>query len=325
MSALPNRVRSDASVGDDLDERIRAAELRLVTREEQLQRGLEGLGLRVRTALQPRRLLAPALGVAAAGIALWWGLRRLRPVLSRTLPVARPARADTQDERQAGQGRRAGGELPWASLLGLVWPLLPAPWRARVSPTTATTLIGVGLPLVQKLFDHGPPAPPLAAMPQVDLARYAGTWHEIARLPEPFEAACTDQPSATYELHGTRLAVINRCRKHGRLEEVHGEGRVVPGSGGAKLEISLWPQALRWLPMAWAKYWILYVDPAYQVALVGHPSRRFLWVLARTPVLSTPQLDALLEFAEQRGFPIERLVYAQPDTMADSTAGATAR
>jgi apolipoprotein D and lipocalin family protein len=304
MSALPSPVLSEPSPGD-LEAQIRAAEQRLIAREEGLQRRLEGLGARVREATRPSRLLVPALGVLAAGAALWWALRRLRPAL----PGAAPS-FPAAPQRDAA--RHEGGELPWASLLGLAWPMLPAPWRARISPTTATTLIGVGLPILQRLFESRPAPAPLATMPQVDLARYAGTWYEIARLPAPFESACSGQPTATYLPRGAGIEVINRCPTAQGLQEARGEARVVPDSGNAKLEVSLWPDWTRWLPFAWAKYWILYVDPAYQVALVGHPSRRFLWILARRPRLTTPQLEALIEFAQQRGFPVDRLKFVPP-------------
>jgi apolipoprotein D and lipocalin family protein len=300
MNALPSPSLSDPPAGD-LDARIRAAEGRLVAREQDLQRRASGLGQRVRAAMRPGRLLVPALGALAGGAALWWVLRPPR----RVRPAAPAA-------PRATPPRHEGGELPWASLLGLAWPLLPAPWRARFSPTTATTLIGAGLPLLQRLLEGGPADEPLATMPQVDLARYAGTWHEIARLPAPFEGACTGQPSATYLARGAELEVINRCPTAHGWQEARGAARVVPDSGNAKLEVSLWPAWLRALPLAWAKYWILHVDADYQVALVGHPNRRFLWVLSRTPTLPPAQLQALVELAGQRGFPVERLKIVQP-------------
>lgn len=300
MNALPSPSLSDPPVGD-LEARIQAAEGRLVARERDLQRRASGIGQRVRAATRPGRLVVPALGMLAGGAALWWALRP-----SRRVPPAQPA-ARAPVPRPAPP-RHEGGELPWASLLGLAWPLLPAPWRARVSPTTAATLIGVGLPLLQRAFD-APAGPPLATMPQVDLARYAGTWHEIARLPAPFEGACTGQPRATYTPRGADIEVINRCPTARGWQEARGTARVVPDSGNAKLEVSLWPAWLRALPLAWAKYWILYVDPGYQVALVGHPNRRFLWVLSRTPTLPPAQLQALVEFAAQRGFAVERLKF----------------
>lgn len=300
-TTLPSPARSEP-LASDLEGRILAAERRLIAREQDLKQRFTQLGRRVHAATRPKRLAAPVLGVLAAGVALWWMWRR--PPEAR--PVAEPG------VPHAASARHEGGELPWASLLGLVWPMLPAPWRARVSPTAATTLIGVGLPLLQRLVDGGPAPQPLATMPQVDLARYAGTWHEIARLPAPFEGACTGQPTATYRPTDAGLEVINGCPNDRGWQEARGVARVVPDSGNAKLEVSLWPAWLRTLPLAWAKYWILYVDPGYQVALVGHPNRRFLWVLSRTPTLAPAQLQALVDFAAQRGFPVDRLKFVQP-------------
>ena len=84
---------------------------------------------------------------------------------------------------------------------------------------------------------------------------------------------------------------------------------VVPGSGNSRLRVSLWPRALRVLPFAWADYWILHVDPDYGAALVGHPNRRFLWILSRRPVLPDARLHALIGMAAERGYPVERLKF----------------
>ena len=39
---------------------------------------------------------------------------------------------------------------------------------------------------------------PLAVVPSVDYARYSGTWFEIARLPNRFQAMCAGDVTATY-------------------------------------------------------------------------------------------------------------------------------
>ena len=56
---------------------------------------------------------------------------------------------------------------------------------------------------------------PLATVDQVDLQRYAGTWYEIARLPQWFQRGCYDS-TATYSLNddGT-VKVVNRCQREG--------------------------------------------------------------------------------------------------------------
>jgi apolipoprotein D and lipocalin family protein len=35
----------------------------------------------------------------------------------------------------------------------------------------------------------------------------------------------------------------------------------------------------------WGDYWVLALGPDYEYAVVGEPSRRYSWILARTPTL----------------------------------------
>ena len=203
---------------------------------------------------------------------------------------------------------RAGfAGTPWAHWLALAWPLLPGAWRARISPASAATLVSVGLPLAQRLL-AGPAHAPLATMPQVDLARYAGTWYELARLPTAFEAGCDDPPSAHYTLRGDGLQVRHQCRHNGSQRRAFGVTRVMADSGNARLKVTFWPHWLRWLPFAWIDHWILYVDDAYRVAVVGSPDRRHLWLLSRQTHMHGTQLDDLIRLAAERGFAVERLM-----------------
>jgi hypothetical protein len=41
--------------------------------------------------------------------------------------------------------------VPWAGLVSLGWPLLPAAWRARFSPAAATAAVSIGLLIVRRL------------------------------------------------------------------------------------------------------------------------------------------------------------------------------
>ena len=69
---------------------------------------------------------------------------------------------------------------------------------------------------------------PLRVVPQVDLARYAGQWYEIARLPNRFQKRCSGEVTAKYTLQPDgRISVLNRCRlEDGGQIEAEGVARI---------------------------------------------------------------------------------------------------
>lgn len=305
----PTEVPSEAS--KSLDERIREVELRVIARDENARRRLDAIGHKLTRLPRPRDLLVPLAGAVAAGGALVWGWRRfVRDGRSHERGAPGFVRSRASAESDSGSARARGG-LPWVQLIGLAWPLVPARWRSRVDPSLLGTALAVGLPWLQAaLVRHQEPSgPPVRAVGPLDLARYAGTWYEVARLPAPFEALCKGQPTATYALEADgSVGVVNRCCTVG-AHEVSSEGvaRAVAGGEGSQLEVSLFPSWLRWLPFAWADYWVLAIDTDYRRALVGDPKRRFLWVLSRTPHMSDAELDELLAIAQRQGYDLADL------------------
>ena len=47
----------------------------------------------------------------------------------------------------------------------------------------------------------------------------------------------------------------------------------------------------------------------YRYALIAGPTRDYLWILARTPQLEAPVLDALVAQAKAQGFNTDALIY----------------
>lgn len=120
-------------------------------------------------------------------------------------------------------------------------------------------------------------------MDYVDLNRYLGKWYEIALLPNRFEKKCIGGAIAEYSLHSKDLIkVVNSCQTKKGDSKATGVAWVVDHETQAKLKVSFVPLAryFRWLG---GNYWILYVDPNYQFAVVGDPSHKYLWLLARNP------------------------------------------
>jgi apolipoprotein D and lipocalin family protein len=284
----------------NLDADILAAERRVVEADQRLRTRVHAVSERVRRPALPRGSLMAALALATIGVFGWALTRRRGP----RADMAAMSRRDGSHQQA-----RTPTTLPWTQLLALAWPLVPAAWRARVSPATAAGLASLALPLLGRVLGADERPTP-ATMAYVDLRRYGGRWFEVARLPAPFEGKCVGVPTATYGLQRGSVSVVNQCTDdRGRMRTARGIAKVVPGSGNARLRVSLWPRALRWLPIAWADYWILHVDPDYGAALVGHPNRRFLWILSRRPRLADARLQALIGMAAERGYAVDRLKF----------------
>jgi apolipoprotein D and lipocalin family protein len=156
------------------------------------------------------------------------------------------------------------------------------------------------------------PVPQLETASSVDLAQYQGTWHEIARLPAWFQEGCT-KTTATYKLlESGDVAVRNEClTTTGKPKVAYGMASVVDRQTNAKLEVLFDNWFSRLFPfLAKGKYWILYVDQAYQTAIVGTPDRKFLWILARTPIIKAERYRDLVRRCQMLGFNTDHLITA---------------
>jgi len=161
-------------------------------------------------------------------------------------------------------------------------------------------MIRVALPVLVFLLAGcratAPATPPPATVERVDLERYSGRWYEIAKIPHSFQRQCVRDTSADYarKTDGT-IAVVNRCRKaDGTFDEARAIARITDPVSNAKLEVSFF-SVLGWRPV-WGDYWILALGPDYDFAIVGEGTRRYGWILSRTPVLP----DATRALLDQR-------------------------
>jgi apolipoprotein D and lipocalin family protein len=147
-------------------------------------------------------------------------------------------------------------------------------------------------------------APP-QTVPAVDLSQYMGKWYEIAAIPMFFERQCVANTTAEYaQLVSGEVSVFNSCEKaNGKRQSAVGQGKVVDTPSNAKLKISfLNLPLLGWQFWASGDYWIIDLAPDYSTALIGHPNRKYGWILARTPQLSTPTLNSLSQKLSQQGY-----------------------
>jgi apolipoprotein D and lipocalin family protein len=146
--------------------------------------------------------------------------------------------------------------------------------------------------------------PPLNVVPHVDLNRYTGTWYEISSYPTSFQKGCTGT-KATYSIRDDGdIDVLNQCYKkgfEGEITSAKGKAWVVDETTNAKLKVRFfWP--------FWGSYWVIDLGKDYDYAVVGHPSRKYLWVLSRTPQMDDVLYYEILGKISQQGYDTSKLV-----------------
>lgn len=142
---------------------------------------------------------------------------------------------------------------------------------------------------------------PMQTVAQVDLARYAGLWHEIARFPVWFQRGCT-AVTADYTLRADgRVDVLNACTRDGRRDTARAVARSVdPSNARLKVRFS------DLVPVE-GDYWIIYLDEDYQTAVVAVPSGAAGWILARSPGISPERLAAARAALAAADYDLSRL------------------
>jgi apolipoprotein D and lipocalin family protein len=165
--------------------------------------------------------------------------------------------------------------------------------------------------LLQSALAYAQEPAPLEPVPSVDLARYAGTWYEIALYPNYFQRMCVAGTQAAYRaLEKDVIEVRNRCINDKKEEvSVLGQARVQAGSNNAKLRVRFAPDWLAWLPFVWAPYWVIQLAEDYRYAVVSEPSRDYLWILSRTPTLPAEDLNAIQVRLKEQGFDVTQLKF----------------
>ena len=157
--------------------------------------------------------------------------------------------------------------------------------------------------------DKSEPVLALASINALDVPRYMGTWYEIAKFPAWFQRKCVADTRAEYSLQpGGQVQVINRCRQEsGEMQDAVGSARQIGGTASSKLEVRFAPAWLSFIPAVWGDYWVIDLDPAYQLVAVSEPKREYLWILSRSTKVDPGTYTSLLARLSSQGFDLQRL------------------
>lgn len=156
-------------------------------------------------------------------------------------------------------------------------------------------------------------AAPLQTVGSVDLERFAGLWYVISSMPTGAEEGAHNS-TEEYTLGADgEIAIENRFRVGAfdgpekiitmrgwvHNKETNSEWRVQP----------LWPIRLAYL--------ILELDPDYQYVVVGHPSKRYVWIMSRQPTLD-PEIESELRAGlAEAGYDIDQIQVMPQQSVGD--------
>lgn len=145
--------------------------------------------------------------------------------------------------------------------------------------------------------------PPLQTVQKVDINRYLGTWYEIARYEHFFEKDCKNV-SANYSMIDEQtIKVVNRCTNMLTNEKKEAIGRAyATDDTNSKLKVSFFRPF-------YGDYWVMILDENYDYVVVGTPSREYLWILARKPILDEKIKNEILQKLPTLGFDASKLIW----------------
>lgn len=170
----------------------------------------------------------------------------------------------------------------------------------HLSLIVSVTMIGCFTP--KKMSTESVPA-----VGDLDITRYAGTWYEIARLPHSFEKNL-ERVTATYTLQDDgNIEVVNRGfkSKKGEWKSIKGKAWIPDPAVPARLKVKFF-----WFFSS--EYKVIDLDSEnYTYAMVTSSSRKYLWILSRTPGINETLYTRLVRKAQDLGFDMEKLYRVQ--------------
>ena len=185
--------------------------------------------------------------------------------------------------------------------------LLKRPWL--VIGLAAATLQLASFKVAAQTAATSANLPSVRTIASLDVPRYMGTWYEIAKFPNRFQAKCAANTRAQYlaQADGS-VQVLNSCvTTDGSTIDALGKAHQVGPATSPKLQVRFAPAWLSWLSAVWGDYWVIDLDADYQLAAVSDATREYLWVLSRTPQVNAKAYDALLDRLKAQHFDVQKL------------------
>lgn len=145
---------------------------------------------------------------------------------------------------------------------------------------------------------------PPPTVPYVDLERFIGDWYVVGGLLTSFEKGA-HHAIESYRLDDKgRIQTTFTFRKggfDGPLKKFTPVGFVHDKKTNAEWRMQfIWPFR--------APFLIIYLDEEYQATAIATDSKKYLWIMSRTPQMAERHYDAIIQLATELGFAVDQIV-----------------
>jgi len=144
---------------------------------------------------------------------------------------------------------------------------------------------------------------PMPVVDYVDLERFMGDWYVIATIPTFLEKDAYN-PVETYQMSSDGSIATTFTFNKGSLS---GPKKIYRPRGFVedKSTNAIWGMQFVW-PIR-ADYRIVYLDDDYQQTIIGRNNRDYVWIMARTPMISQEDYSNLVTLVGTLGYDLDAL------------------
>ena len=145
--------------------------------------------------------------------------------------------------------------------------------------------------------------PPLKLVNQVDIPRFMGKWYVIANIPTFLEEGAHNA-TESYELDKDGNIEItfryNKDSLNGPVKEYHPKGFIHDRNSNAEWRVRfLWPFL--------ADYLVIDLADDYSFTVIGVPSRKYLWIMARSKTMDPKTYANVVERIAAQGYDVSKI------------------
>ena len=140
--------------------------------------------------------------------------------------------------------------------------------------------------------------PPLKTVSHVDLPRYMGHWYVIANIPYFAEKDCVESIES-YALRAVGKIANWFQFRHKSFDAPQQRLDFVASVSNRQTNAE-W--RVHFAPLITAGYYIVDLDPHYRWTVVGHPSRKYGWIMARGRTLPDGVYRSILQRLSTQGY-----------------------